>query len=126
MDICLVRDIDLTFLVRDYKCNVLKITVLLVFLVLTSNLSAYMMLPVIEKSFDYFFNTCFISLDPNMYYISLTLCTKYRIKTRNNINEFTQSNWITLSYYSSPKHKSLLPRYLIHFYNFCIESFSPI
>ena len=41
-----------------------------------------MMFPVIEKSFDYFFNTCFISLDPDVYYIPLTPCTnhKYRVK----------------------------------------------
>ena len=49
-------------------------------------------------------------------------CThcKYRAKTGNNISEFTHSNWITKSYYSSPKHKSLLPKYLIHFSHFCI------
>ena len=29
------------------------------------------------------------------------------------------SNWITLSYYSHPKQKSLLHRYLMHFYDFC-------
>ena len=43
----------------------------------------------------------------------LTLCTiyKYRAKTGKNIMEFMHSNWITLSYYSSPKHKSLLHRF---------------
>ena len=49
-----------------------------------------------------------------MYYISLILCTNYRAKTSNNVSEFTHSYWITLTYYSSPKHKSLIPRYLIY------------
>ena len=30
---------------------------------------------------------------------------KYRAETDNAVSEFTHSNWITLSYYSSPKHK---------------------
>ena len=29
-----------------------------------------MMFPEVETSLDYFFNTCFISIDSNMYYIS--------------------------------------------------------
>ena len=32
---------------------------------------------------------------------------------------FRLSNWIMPSYYSSPKHKSLIPRYLIHSFDFC-------
>ena len=43
------------------------------------------------------------STDPNTYYISLTLGTKYRAKTGNNVSEFTHSNWITQSYYSNLK-----------------------
>ena len=30
---------------------------------------------------------------------------KYRAKISKNVSEFTHSNCITLSYYSSPKHK---------------------
>ena len=30
---------------------------------------------------------------------------KYGANIGNNVSEFTHSNWITLSYYSSPKHK---------------------
>ena len=41
--------------------------------------------------------------------------------TGNNVSEFMHSNWITLSYYSSPKHKSLIPKYLIHFSHFCTQ-----
>ena len=37
----------------------------------------------------------------------------YRAKMGNNVSEFMYLNWITLSYYSSLKHKSLIPRYLI-------------
>ena len=33
----------------------------------------------------------------------------------STVSEFTYPNWIALSYYSCPKHKSLLPKYLIHF-----------
>ena len=56
---------------------------------------------------------------PNTSYISLTPCTNYRAKTDNNVSVFTHSNWITQSYYSSPKYKSPLHRYLIHFSDFC-------
>ena len=58
---------------------------------------------MIEKSFDYFFNRHFISLDPNPGTIH-----KYRAKIGNNVSEFTHSNCMTKSYYSGPKHKSLL------------------
>ena len=34
----------------------------------------------------------------------LTLCTIHEYKAGNDVSEFTHSNWITLSYYSSPKH----------------------
>ena len=47
---------------------------------------------------------------PNMYHIQLTLCMSYRAKTGNNVSEFMHLNCITLSYYSSPKHKSLIPK----------------
>ena len=36
---------------------------------------------------------------------------KLQWKTGNNASEFTYSNWITQSYYSSPKHRSPLHRY---------------
>ena len=45
----------------------------------------------------------------------LTLCTIHEYKTGNNISEFTHSNWITLSYYSGPTHKSLLSKCFSHF-----------
>ena len=35
----------------------------------------------------------------------LTLGTIHEYKNGNDVNEFMHSNWITLSYYSSPKHK---------------------
>ena len=56
-----------------------------------------------------------------MYHIQLTLGMNYRAKTGNNVSEFMHSNWIMLSYYSSLKHKSLLPKYLIHFSHFCTQ-----
>ena len=34
-------------------------------------MSKYLQFPVIDKSFDYFFNTCFISTDPNTYHLHL-------------------------------------------------------
>ena len=46
-----------------------------------------------------------------MYYIPLTPYTNYRAKTGNNFSEFMFSNWITQYYYSSPKHKSLIPKH---------------
>ena len=49
-----------------------------------------------------------------MCYIQFTLNMNYKAKAGNDVSEFTHSNWITLSYYSSPKHKSLIPKYLIH------------
>ena len=40
---------------------------------------------------------------PDLYHV----CPIYQFqaKTFNNVSEFTHSNWITLSYYSSHKHK---------------------
>ena len=46
-----------------------------------------------------------------MYYISLTTATNYKVKTSNSVSKFMHSNWITQSYYSHPKHKSLIPKY---------------
>ena len=40
-------------------------------------------------------------------------------KIGNNVSEFMHSDWITQSYYSIPKHKSPLHRYLINFSDFC-------
>ena len=48
-----------------------------------------------DESSDLLFHTQFISLDPNTYYISMTLGTNYRAKTGNNVNEYTHLNWIT-------------------------------
>ena len=42
---------------------------------------------------------------PNKYHIQLTLYHNYQVRTGNNVSEFMHSNWIMLSYYSSPKHK---------------------
>ena len=53
--------------------------------------------------------------------IQLTLGMNYRAQTGNNISEFTHSNRIMPSYYSSPKHKSLLPKYLMHFSHLCTQ-----
>ena len=41
------------------------------------------------------------------YYIEslLVQLSNFWPKTGNNVSEFTHTNWITLSYYSSPKHK---------------------
>ena len=49
----------------------------------------------------------------------MTVCSIHEYKTGNDVSEFTHSNWITLSYYSSPKHKSVIPKYLIPFSHFC-------
>ena len=43
-------------------------------------MSKYPQFPVIDKSFDYIFNTCFISLDPKTYYIASTPCTVLQSK----------------------------------------------
>ena len=54
-----------------------------------------------------------------MYHLKLTLCMNYRAKTGNNVSKFMHS--IMLSYYSIPKHKSLILKYLIHFSHFCTQ-----
>ena len=52
-----------------------------------------------------------------MYHIFLWLYVQItEQKTGNDVSEVTHSNWIMPSYYSSAKHKSLIPRYLIHFH----------
>ena len=70
-----------------------------------------------------------------MCHIQFTLGMNYGAKTGNNVSKFMHSNCITEprlvtmsaslctqtvlhSYYSSPKHKSLIPKYLIHFSDF--------
>ena len=45
----------------------------------------------------------------------LTLCTIHKYKTGDDVSEFMHSNGITLCYDSSLKHKSLIPKYSIHF-----------
>ena len=51
-----------------------------------------------------------LTLIPNTYItFLLTRCSIHEYKTGNDVSEFMYSNWITLSYYSSPKHKSLIP-----------------
>ena len=49
-----------------------------------------------------------------MYHVSADWCTSHEHKTGNDVSKFMHSNWITLSYHSSPKHKSLIPKYSIH------------
>ena len=90
--------------------------------------------PVYTHTFPFYFNFILIN-DSNDSTISitflLTLCT---IHEYNDVSEFIHSNWITLSYYSSPTHKSLIPKYLIHFFHcnlehglaILTESFSPL
>ena len=68
-------------------------------------MSKYPHFSMIEKAFDYFFNRNFISLDPKH---DSRYNYKYRVKIGNNVSEFMHSNWMTKSYYSDPKHKSLL------------------
>ena len=43
-------------------------------------MSKYPQSPVIDKSFVYFFNTYFISLDPTQHYISFSDYRDYRAK----------------------------------------------
>ena len=63
-----------------------------------------------------------LTLIPNTHIVfSLTRCSIHEYKTGNDVSEFTHSNWIILSYYSSPKHKSLIPKYLIHSSHFCTQ-----
>ena len=58
-------------------------------------------------------NTCITFL--------LIRCSIHKYMTGNNVSEFTHSNWITLSYYPSPKHKSLISEYSTHFSHFCTQ-----
>ena len=39
---------------------------------------------------------------------------KYRARTDNNVSEFTHSNWITQSYYSSPKCRADFNKYMLY------------
>ena len=62
----------------------------------------YPQFPIIDKSSDYFFNTYSISLDPNTSHWLFVQIKNTEQKTGNNVSEFMYSNWITLTYYSSP------------------------
>ena len=55
------------------------------------------------------------TLFPRIQNMTLGTIHKYRAKIGNNVIEFTYSNWMTKSYHSSPKHKSLLPKCFHHF-----------
>ena len=56
-----------------------------------------MIIPVVYS----FIHTLFLLIQ------NMTLGTihKYRVKIGNNVSEFTHLNWMTKSYYSSPKNK---------------------
>ena len=58
-----------------------------------------MMIPVIYS----FIDTLFLLIQN----VTPGTIHKYRVKIGNNVSEFMRSNWMTKSYYSSPKHKSL-------------------
>ena len=40
-----------------------------------------------------------------MYDVLNDSLSNLQISSKDNVSEFTHSNWIMLSYYSSPKHK---------------------
>ena len=67
---------------------------------------------MVEKSFDYFFNRPVYFLRSKTWLQVQFINTEQRFS--NNVSEFTHSNCITLSYYSSPKLVILT------------ESFSPL
>ena len=78
-----------------FSCLLVVITPLLI-------CSAYMMFPVIEKFFDYFFNIIiFISLEPSTCPIDSVQIMNTEKKTGNDVSKFMHSNWTMPSYYSS-------------------------
>ena len=76
---------------------------------------------VCTHMFPFIQNWCYLIISNTCIMFPLTQCTIHEYKTGNDVSEFTHSNWITLSYYSSPKHKSLIPKYSIHFSHFCTQ-----
>ena len=55
-----------------------------------------------DDSSDLLFNALFISLDPKH---DSRHNSPIQSKTGNNVSEIMHSNWMTKSYYSSPKHR---------------------
>ena len=73
---------------------------------------------------SHYYNLILFNDSNDSKYVSPSIDSLYEILSQdngNNISEFMQSNCIMVSYYSSPKHKSLIPKYLIHFSHFCTQ-----
>ena len=95
-------------------CNILKITVLLICFVVLHFLYRPPVAAVINncQPLVYTFTLSFIPdwcyvVSPNTYItFPLTQCTIHEYKTGNDVSKFTHSNWITLSYYSSPNTRA--------------------
>ena len=75
---------------------------------------------VYTHTFPFIPNQCYLMISNTCIMFLLTQWTIHEYKTGNDVSEFIHSNCITLSY-SSPKHKSLIPKYLIHLFHFCTQ-----
>ena len=63
---------------------------------------------VYTHTFPFIPTWCYLMVSNTYITFLLTQCTIHQYKTDNDVSEFTHSNWITLSYYSSPTHKILI------------------
>ena len=57
---------------------------------------------IYTHTFPFIPTWCYLIVAHTCIMFPLTQCTIHEYKTGNNVSDFTHSNWITLSYYSSP------------------------
>ena len=61
---------------------------------------------VCTHTFPFILNWCYLIVSHRYITFPLTQCTIHEYKTGSNVSEFTHSNCITLSYYSSPNTRA--------------------
>ena len=59
---------------------------------------------VYTHTFPFILTWCYLIVSNTWITFPMTQCTIHEYKAGNDVSEFTHSNCITLSYYSSPKH----------------------
>ena len=80
---------------KYYYCNRLKVTVLLICLVV--HFLCHLPVTVVSTVLQLVVNKSTISLSSHTSIYSKYDIIKFRVKTCNNVSEFTHSNWTTLS-----------------------------
>ena len=76
---------------------------------------------VYTHTFPFIPTWCYLIVSHTCITFLLTQCTIHEYKTGNNVSEFTHSNWITLSYYSSPNTRVWFLTIWYNPFHFCTQ-----